>query len=152
MFDQVVEAEKNSGLRGVLNRHFGAIDSPEEAQESIRTIGKLFYWLAALQATLGVFLAGPAALFDAAAYALLALWLRRRRSRVAACLLLLVAGLEAADTIMNLLHVGERTGGSNIFLAVIVVGAAIRAVQATFRYNGKWPATPTASPTSVQPT
>ena len=80
MFENVIESQQNTGLRGLLNRHFGTIDTPEHAFKTVRTIAKAFFWLAAITGVIGFFLVGIPALFDAIIYAGLGFWLLRRQS------------------------------------------------------------------------
>ncbi len=151
MFERVIELEKNSGVGGVLNRHVGTIDSPDEAAGTVKKIAVGFYWLAGIQAILGYYLAGPLGLVDGLLIAGLAFCLHRWRSRLAAIVLFLMAALIAIQTVLNFLHVGEHNGGTNIFLAVIIVAAALRAVQATFRFHRQWPPAGSTSSTSQPP-
>jgi hypothetical protein len=59
------------------------------------------------------------------------------KARTAAVLLLLLAGLAAVVTVMNKLGIMAE-GGTNIILALIVLWAAVRAVEATFKLHGKF--------------
>ena len=122
MFENVIESQQNTGLRGLLNRHFGTIDTPEHAFMTVRTIAKAFFWLAAITGVIGFFLVGIPALFDAIIYAGLGFWLLRRQSRVAACILTFLAAINLLVTLMNLLSMSS--GGKNIFLAIVIMAAA----------------------------
>lgn len=113
---------------------FGKIETEEQALQVIREASKGFFWLAGMQAVLAL-LIYPAAVLDAALYAILGYWLRKSNSKVAALLLLLIALGALGVTVMNRLGVGEGMGGRNIFLAVIVFWVSVRAVQATFKIS-----------------
>ncbi len=79
----------------------------------------------------------PSLIADAVVIAVLATILFRRRSRVAAVLLLLVSTLILALTILNKMGVTDQ-GGTNIVVAVICFWAAVRALEATFKLRGRF--------------
>jgi hypothetical protein len=108
---------------------FSRIGSQELALKIIRDVCNGFYVVAALMALLAAVLSAGAWI-DAIAYALLATWLRLRKSRVAASLLLILSTVTLVVTVGNVLGHWEQ-GGSNLFLAMIVFASSIRAVQAT---------------------
>ena len=117
---------------------FSKIESRAEALKVVKDTSTAFYVLAAIQAALS-FWVGFSVLFDAVVYAIGGFFLRRSNSRVAAIVLLLLAIIGAGVTLANKL--GENLGGgNNIFLAAIVLWAAIRAVDATFKLRGKFSA------------
>ena len=109
----------------------GPIATLDDADRVVRESAKGYFTLAAIQAVLG-FVLNPWILVDAALVALGGLWLLKSKSRVAACLLLGLGILEAGQTLLNK-FAGQKQGGTNVFLAAIVVWVGIRAVQATFR-------------------
>jgi hypothetical protein len=111
----------------------GPIATLEDADRVVRESAKGYFTLAAIQAVLAFFL-NPWILVDAGLVALGGLWLLKSKSRVAACLLLGLGILEAGQTFLNK-FAGQKQGGTNVFLAVIVVWVGIRAVQATFRHH-----------------
>ena len=113
---------------------FSRIETREEALRLVRDTAVAFFVLAGLQAVIGYFLA-PSVLIDAAVIGILALFLLKGRSRVAALLLLVVSLAEATVTVLNRLGMSSQ-GGTNVFLAVIMVIAAFRAVEATFKLRG----------------
>lgn len=123
-------------------RWFAAITSREEALKTINETATGFFALAAIQTALGLFLmsnnsnVGADALIDVPIYIVLAAWLKWGRSRIAAVLLLVVASISAVTTILGMLKIMD--GGRNIWLAVIVLWAAIKAVEATFRLRGRF--------------
>ena len=114
---------------------FSRIETREDALKIVRDAAVAFFVLAGLQALIGYFLA-PSILIDAGVIAILDLFLMKGRSRVAALLLLLVSLGEAAVTVLNRLGATSQ-GGTNVFLAVIMVIAAFRAVEATFKLRGR---------------
>ncbi len=139
MFKDVIELQQNSGLRGVLNRLVGPIDTPEHALAAVRSIAKAFLWIAAITAVLGFPLRGAAVLVDAAIWAGLGFWLLRRQSRAAACILLILTVLPliawAWVFFANQLF---PFGGGNIFVQIFMAAMAWRATHATFRYRSNW--------------
>ncbi len=114
---------------------FSRIETHEDAAKMVRETAVAFLVLAGIQALIGFFLA-PSTLVDAVVLAILALILWKGRSRVAALLLLVVSLGEAAVTVLNRVGVTSQ-GGTNVILAVIMVIAAVRAVEATFKLRGK---------------
>lgn len=123
------EAPRKVGL-------FSKIESREDALKVTKDSAGGFFVVAAIQGGIGVFLA-PSLLVDAALLALLAAILRTWESRVAAVLLLLLSLGMVVTTTLTKLGMAQA-GGSNIFLALIVLWAAIRAVQATFLLHGRF--------------
>jgi hypothetical protein len=85
----------------------------------------------------------PGLLVDAMVIGSLSLWLKSSNSRGAAVLLLIVAALEAVVTLLNKLGV-THSGGTNIFLGIIMVIVAVRAVEATFKLQNQLAARPAA--------
>lgn len=113
------------------NPWFGKIESREDALKVIKDSSNAFYVIAAIQAGIGVFLA-PSMILDGVIYAVLGFLLRKFNSRIVAVLLLLFSALAVFATVSNQFG-RDGTGGSNIVLAVIILWAAVRAVQATFK-------------------
>ena len=92
--------------------------------------------VAALIGCLGLFV-DPGLLVDAAAYGVLALVLKKHHSRVAAVLLLLVAVGTTITTVGNRFG-ASSSGGKNVVLAVLMTLAAARAVEGTFKLQGRF--------------
>ena len=115
-------------------KFWAPIETIEDADKVCRDSANAFFFVAILQGVIGAFLA-PAMLLDAAAFAILAFLLRKLKSRVAAVLLLIVAGFVCISTVMNKINPDSASGGSNIFLAIIIMLAAVRAVQGSFKYH-----------------
>ena len=114
------------------------IESRAEALKVVKDTSMAFFVVAGLQAALS-FLVGFSILIDAGLYAIGGFLLRRFNSRAAAVELLVLALLGAVVTVANKL--GENLGGgNNIFLALIVLWAAVRAVDATFKLHGRYSA------------
>jgi RNA polymerase subunit RPABC4/transcription elongation factor Spt4 len=109
-------------------RYFGPVESVEEARSVIVDASNGFYFLAALNLLFGLILF-PAALVDAVILTVLSLWLRTSASRVPAGLLLVLAVLGIASTAMAL--AGKAEGGRNVYLALLTLGMAYRALRAT---------------------
>jgi uncharacterized membrane protein len=118
------------------NLLFAKIENAQDATKTIRDAAIGFFCVAALQAVLGLFMA-PALIVDAVVLAVLAGVLLKWHSRVAAVLLLVVSAGEAVVTLLN--RVGAMSqGGKNVFLSVIMLIAAVRAVEATVKLHGKF--------------
>jgi hypothetical protein len=112
------------------------IESRADALKVVKDSSMAFFVVAAIQAALS-FLVGSSVLIDASIYAIGGFFLRRFNSRAAAMVLLLLAALSAGVTVAN--RLGENLGGgNNVFLAFIVLWAAIRAVEATFKLRGRY--------------
>jgi hypothetical protein len=124
-----VPSRKKSGL-------FEPIESREGALKMVRDGAKAFYILAGIQVLIGLFLMREI-ISDGIAFAILAFFLQKFSSRVAAILLLLISGLSLVVTLLNLAGVTSQ-GGRNIWLAVIVVIVSARMVEATFRLHGEY--------------
>jgi len=106
------------------------VESIDDARKMVRESAMGFYAIAGIQAVVSLLL-GMSMLLDAVLFAGLAFWLQRRRSRVAASLLLGLAAISIVITAMN--QFGGGTGGRNIVLSVIVLWAGVRAVVATYK-------------------
>jgi len=102
----------------------------------IKECSMAFLFLALLQGVIGYYLA-PSLVLDAILFAVFTGILYQWKSRIAAIILLL---LSLASVVVTLLtKFGYITdGGQNIFLAVIMLGAAIRSVEATFKLESKF--------------
>jgi len=125
----MAEVKKKSGM-------FSAIRTRDDADKVAKDCGNAFFVVAAIQGGIGVFIA-PSLLFDAAVYAICGYFIRFRKSRSAAVIASLLSGIGLVVTVMN--KMGQNVGGgNNIFLAAIVVIAGARAVEATFKLNGRY--------------
>jgi ABC-type multidrug transport system permease subunit len=119
-----------------------AITSREEALKVVRDASTAFLIIAAIQVALS-FVFGFSIIFDAVVYGVGGFVLRRYDSRIAASILLLLALGEAGVTFANM--VGAKLGGgANGYLAVILVLAAVRALEATFKLHGRFAHKPAA--------
>ncbi len=112
---------------------FSKIQDIDDALKMTKHSAYGFYFVAVLQGAIGFFVA-PALVTDALIYLVLAFFLHKFKSRIAAMLLLLLSGLVLFSTFENKFS-GGGEGGNNIFLALIMIGVAIRAVEATFKYQ-----------------
>lgn len=119
--------ERKSGI-------FSKIETSDDALKAVRSTSAVFFVVAAIQAVVG-FVLDAGLWFDAIAFALFGFLLRRFNSRAAAVVLLLLAVLGLLVTFANKIGAGTG-GGTNIFLAALVVGAGIRAVRATWKLHG----------------
>ena len=115
---------------------FSKIENRDEALKMVKDAAMAFFFVAGLQAILSYWI-GFDVLVDAAIYAIGGVFLRRFNSRAAAVVLLLLALLGAGVTIAN--KAGANLGGgNNIILALIILWAGIRAVEATFKLHGRF--------------
>jgi hypothetical protein len=117
---------------------FAKIGSREDALKTVKDTSIVFFAIAALQVVLGFFIA-PTIILDAILLGVLAGILLKWNSRVSAVLLLLLGSGALVMTVLNIAGVTDA-GGTNIILALIIVWAAIRAVEATFKLQGKFSA------------
>lgn len=108
-------------------RYFGPVESVDEARSVILDASNAFYFLAALNLLLGLFIM-PGGIVDAVLLAGLSLWLRSTSSRLAASILLLSL-VGVASTLMAI--AGTAPGGRNLYLALLAVGISYRSVRAT---------------------
>ena len=124
------------------SKWFAAIATREEALKIINETAMGFFAVAAIQAVLGLVLmnansnVGAEVLIDVPLYVGLAAWLKWGLSRTAAVLLLVVASISAVTTVLGQLKIMD--GGKNMVLAAIVLWAAIKAVEATFKLRGRF--------------
>ena len=115
---------------------FSKIENRDEALKMVRDTSAAFFFVAGLQAVLSYWV-GYGVLVDAAIYAIGGFFLRRFNSRAAAVVLLLLALISAGVTVAN--KTGANIGGgNNIILALIILWAGIRAVEATFKLHGRF--------------
>ena len=115
---------------------FAKIESRDDALKVIKDASIGFFFIAVLQAGLGFFIA-PSLMIDAVLYAILAGVLLKWKSRIAAVLLLLLAGGALVMTFLNMIG-ATAVGGSNIILGLVILWAAVRAVEATFKLQGEF--------------
>ncbi len=115
---------------------FSKIASREDALQHTNELTVGLFVLATIQGIIGYFFA-PLLLIDVAVLVILAVVLRRWKSRVAAVLLLLTSMGIVVTTILTKFGIAEA-GGSNIFLALILLWTAIRAVHSTFLLHGRF--------------
>jgi hypothetical protein len=115
---------------------FSKIENRDDALKMVRDTSMAFYAIAGLQAVLSYWI-GLGLLVDAAIYAIGGFFLRRFNSRAAAVVLLILALLSAGVTIANKAG-ADVGGGNNIILALVMLWAGIRAVEATFKLQGRF--------------
>jgi membrane associated rhomboid family serine protease/uncharacterized Tic20 family protein len=124
-----VPAKKRFGL-------FDRIENQEGALKVIRDAAKGFYLLGGIQILLGISIIREM-LFDGITLTILAFFLHKFASRIAAILLLLISSASLIITILNLAGITSQ-GGRNIWLAAIIVITSVRAIEATFRLQGEY--------------
>ncbi|HEX6037701.1 hypothetical protein [Longimicrobium sp.] len=104
--------------------------------EAINRCSTAFFWLAGLNAALGLLfreVGGDGLLVDAGIMAALSFALRRFRSRVAAGLLVLYAGFTVYTKVTALLAGAGAVGW--IWMWVLITGMAVKATLATVKLN-----------------
>jgi len=119
-----------------IAKMFSRMESRQDALDVTRDSAKGFFVLSVIQTLGGIFLI-PSMLFDAVIFAALAGMLIAWKSRIVAVILLLMALLVVVTTTLTKLGIA-KVGGSNIFLALIILWAAVRAVHATFLLHGRF--------------
>jgi hypothetical protein len=123
MFESYQEAERNSGFKGFIARHFGPVIYADTAEEGIRQIGIVFMVLAASSGFVGLMVYGnlwsPGAglVLGAVAFALYL-----SKSRTSAVILLV---LSLANALLSL----------PALLPWVWVLFSVRATQLTFGYH-----------------
>jgi hypothetical protein len=120
--------------RPLVERLFAPIEDRDGARVLVGDLGKVLLIVAAIQ-TLLALARDPAALVDAALYAVCGAFIWMTASRLAAVLVLLVAGGAGVLTMLSLLGPVQTSGARHIVLALVTVWIAGRAVQATFDYH-----------------
>jgi hypothetical protein len=124
-------ANEKKPMKGI----FAKIENREDALRTIRDTSIASLVVAGIQAAIVIFL-DPSFPNHAPFFATFGLILMIWKSRTAAVLLLWISGLAVALTIMRLGVMSVRS--TNIILALILVWAAVRAVEATFKFHGKF--------------
>jgi hypothetical protein len=163
MFSSTVSADRDPSpekeppsVAAPKTRWFKAIQTREEALKIINSTSACFFVVAGIQAAVGLLLSSYAGggfdpadfLVNAVLYVVFAAWLRWGGSRIAAVILLFIAIAALAMTVGAQLKIIK--GGQNIWLAVIVFWAAVKAVEATFKLRGRFKQPPaTAAPQSI---
>jgi|SRR3989344_2197731 len=116
------------------NPWYGKIETLEQALKVIKESAYGFFFISILQAGLG-FALGASLWIDAIIFSVLAAVLLKFKSRVAAVFLLIFSSAATVVTFINKFspEPNVQMGGTNIFLSLVILWAAIRAVQATFK-------------------
>jgi uncharacterized membrane protein len=124
------EAKKSLGILSRIEKH-------EDAVKVVHAASLAFFVVAGLLLIMSYFF-GRAFLFDAVAFLVLGFFLRQFKSRIVAILLLLLAVITTAVAVGRLMEAGIHSG-IYIIVAVVVLWAAIRAVEATFKMRRQPP-------------
>jgi hypothetical protein len=120
--------------RPLVERLFAPIEDRDGEHVLAGDLGKALLIVAVIQAVLAL-ARDSAALVDAALYAVFGAFIWVTVSRLAAVLVLLVAGGAGVLTIFSLLGPVQISGGRHIVLALVTIWIAGRAVQATLNYH-----------------
>lgn len=133
--EQSTSKEADKKKKREMNKKvwWGPIENKELAEHIVNETAKGFYILAGLQAIIGILLF-PGYILNAILLALIAYWMHKTKSRVAAIILLILSVLSVIGTLMAM--VGEVIGGTNIILAILFLWLSIRATQATGKLSG----------------
>ncbi len=115
-----------------LNFKFWEIKNKEEALYIIKQFSYCFIFVGALFTILGFFV-NLGAIIDGVIFLILGLLLFFLKSRIVAILLLLNSGAGIIITFMNI--IGSSSGGTNIFLSIIILYISIATVYSTFKYH-----------------
>ena len=111
---------------------FGPITSKEDAAKIVKSTAWMAVAVGVLNLLIGFFFIQNAML-DGAVYVFLGIMLLVLKSRWVAAILLLLAVGTVLMTVYNNISGGQ--GGSNIYLAVILLYYSFRAVQASFKFK-----------------
>ena len=114
------------------------IENREDALKMVKDTTTGFFVIAGIIAAIS-FVLGFSLLIDAALYTAGAFLIRKYNSRAAAVMLLILASVSAGITLANMTG-ANLGGGNNLFLAIIIFWAAIRAVEATYKLHGRFSA------------
>jgi len=124
---------KKDRLSALKKAWFGKITTKEEAVKAVKEASSGFYAIAGLNIIIGIFL-WRFYIVEGAIYLTISTILRLLKSRGAAITLFLVSVVAVISTVSNFLN-RAGNGGRNIFLALIVLGASIRAIQAAYKFH-----------------
>ncbi len=111
------------------------IESKEDALRAIKYISFGLFIMAGIQVFVGQE-SGPEIFVEAIIYVLLAGWLLKWKSRAAATFLLLVGVIYFL--LIVLAFIDQSGPRVNVILGVVVLWAATKAVEATFKFHGKF--------------
>lgn len=126
------ETRKPGFFRDLVNK----IESRDDALRLAKDCGIAFFVVAAIDAIVGAFFA-PFMLIDAAIFALCGYFVGFKQSRVAAVVAVLLAGAALVTAVLNKMG-PDVGGGKNVILGLIMVVAAARGVEATFKLAGRF--------------
>ncbi|MCB8963162.1 MAG: hypothetical protein H6651_22810 [Ardenticatenales bacterium] len=113
---------------------FSPIQTRQEALKTINGNAWGFMFLGLIQVVISFFLF-PELLYDGVIYIVLGALLGLFKGRIVAILLLLASLLGLVSTFTNVMGV-TSVGGGNLILAVIIVGGAVKSIEATFKLRG----------------
>ncbi len=125
--------EKKDKLAVLKTTWFGAIKTKDEAIRAIKESSNGFYAVAGLDIIIGIFL-WKFYIIEGIIYLATSTILRFLKSRATAIVLFLISIAATISTIINSVN-RTNGGGRNIFLALIVLGMSIRAIQATYKFH-----------------
>ena len=120
--------------RPLVERLFAPIEDSDGARVLAGDLGKALLVVAVIQTILAL-AREPLTLVDAAFYAACGAVIWVTVSRLAALVVLLVAGGALVLTMLSLLGPLQTPGGRHVILALVTVWIGGRAVQATFDYH-----------------
>ena len=115
---------------------FSKIETKEQADKAIRVVSIVLYVVGVLNLLLYLFVLGKMVyLSEAVCIVLGAFLLRRSRSRSLAVVLTAYAVYVGILTLLTRVGAYQGGGGTNVFVALIVIFTAIRGINATWVYH-----------------
>jgi len=121
-----------SDLRWMSRYWSGKIETKDEALRAVKESSNAFIFVGAIT-IVAAFILDMWMIVDGLLFIILALLLRKWKSRVVGVVLLALSTVSIFVTAYNAVY--EGVGGRNILLAIIIFLVSVRAVQATFKLH-----------------
>jgi hypothetical protein len=121
------------------NKLFPKITDAKSALKTIKDVAIAYYVIGGIFIAMGIFV-GQNLLVDGGICIFLGLLLQYFKSRTAAIIMCIYSVISLGMTISNKIHSVQNlaNGGTNIMMAVIIIIASLKAVEATFKYHKKY--------------
>ncbi len=133
---RIATEKRNSTAEVKKKKWFSKIESRDEAIEVVKEASLAFFVIATLEAAFAIFFR-ISFLFDSAIFAIGGLFLRKYNSRAVSIGLLTVSMIDTGVTFANA-GGANLGGGKNWVVALLIVFASVRAVDATFKLHGRF--------------